>query len=360
MKISRENYEVFILDFYEGSLSSQETEELFYFLENNPDLKEEFELFEMISIKEGSDSLHYPDKEKLKKAESNVTGEIHHSNYIENFIAYYEGDLDDDRKRELHAFLENNPELKDEFHLFSLVRLEQDTSVKFESKESLKRKVSIPFSVVAMRYAAAVSILIVIGFAAFFGLNYLQINEDGYIAFSSIRNGLSMNDSGDREKENEIQIVTPTHYYNNDLIIESKRVPENIELQALPTNHTSKLPFANLTNHFNEEKSKRNEFADIYAYRNERIQLYNPDENNYENNQEPRLFEKVVHAVRENSETASERISAISGWQIAEYGVKGFNLLTDNNIDFRVKSNDYGEVTKVALNDFAFPVKRNR
>ena len=46
MKITRDNYQAYILDYFEGTLSVQEKESLLAFLNAHPDCRKEFEEFE--------------------------------------------------------------------------------------------------------------------------------------------------------------------------------------------------------------------------------------------------------------------------------------------------------------------------
>ena len=50
-KINRNNYESYFLDFLEGNITPEDSEQLKFFLEANEDLKEELYSFESIAIK---------------------------------------------------------------------------------------------------------------------------------------------------------------------------------------------------------------------------------------------------------------------------------------------------------------------
>ncbi len=80
MDINRNNYEAYFLDYRENNLTPGQVAELLVFLEQNPDLKEEFESFESFSLflikTSGSN-----DKENLKKRDLIPTGNIDSSNY---------------------------------------------------------------------------------------------------------------------------------------------------------------------------------------------------------------------------------------------------------------------------------------
>ncbi|MEE4178173.1 MAG: hypothetical protein V2I46_11760 [Bacteroides sp.] len=64
---------------------------------------------------------------------------INRTNYEIFFLDYYEGNLSSAQVEELMAFLDQEPDLKAEFHDFELVRLHDADEVLFEGKASLKR-----------------------------------------------------------------------------------------------------------------------------------------------------------------------------------------------------------------------------
>ncbi len=63
--ITRDNYEIYFLDYLEGGLSTTLREELQLFLEENPDLKAEFEAFDVVKVP--AESVAYTGKTDLKK-----------------------------------------------------------------------------------------------------------------------------------------------------------------------------------------------------------------------------------------------------------------------------------------------------
>ena len=50
MKINRDNYEAYFLDYHEGHLSLEMVRELHLFIEQNPDLKNSITDFEIIPL----------------------------------------------------------------------------------------------------------------------------------------------------------------------------------------------------------------------------------------------------------------------------------------------------------------------
>src|SRR4051794_20525408 len=114
MKINRNNYEAFFLDYHEGSLGEELKREVLAFVSSNPDLKGEFESFEIISLREKS-RVTFAGKEKLKKS---VVNEY---NYKTFFVACLENDVDEHEKKAVEEFLRLNPDFSVEFEILKQV-----------------------------------------------------------------------------------------------------------------------------------------------------------------------------------------------------------------------------------------------
>lgn len=152
MKINRNNYEVWFLDYYEGRLTPEQVKELMEFLYLHYDLKQEFESFENVSIPQAK-KVVFDGKELLKKKIIVSVGNINESNYTDLFIAYHENDLSEEEKNNVLLFVEKNPSLKKDFELFSKTRVAADTSLKFDAKQNLKKsKIVTAGSINEMNY----------------------------------------------------------------------------------------------------------------------------------------------------------------------------------------------------------------
>lgn len=359
MKISRSNYEIFFLDYHEGRLSMEETEVLFKFLEMNPDLKVEFFGFENIHIVEDNEKVYFPEKDKLRKEEVVPVGNFREDNYQELFIAHFEGDLSESGAHELQLFISANPKLEKEFELFSSLKITPDLDVIYPEKSGLKQKVFVmPATRVVLKYAASLAAVLVFGLVMYNFLFNILNNQNSKILYSDNRADLPEFQQGNR-------ILQPDNQYSAEVLLliereNSTREPEGSVIEYIPAGKAGSIAgYINLRDIFPETAS-RQEFAEIYSLQNEKFKLTRREEYSLSINNTERIFDKVIDNIRGNAENAEEQLSKINGWQLAEYGVKGFNLLTDNNIDFSVKSNEQGEVTKFALNNFAVPVKTNR
>lgn len=129
MKINKNNYEAFFLDYYEGRLSPNEVAELLLFVEQHPELRSEFESFENITLDELE--ISFKDKSSLKK-------EVTVNNKDEYFIKAVEQTITPAEIEMLNAFLKQHPQSYYELELYKKTKLQPDPSVVFQEKDELK------------------------------------------------------------------------------------------------------------------------------------------------------------------------------------------------------------------------------
>lgn len=137
--INKNNYEAFLLDYFEGSLSSELCAELQQFVLDHPELEvdlNDFDLpvLEAESITELSDSV---------KLNLHVSKEKLQSRFDELCFAYYEGNISIADNSELSQLRNSFPEFEKEFQAFALSMLKADDSIVYSQKELLKKDFSI-------------------------------------------------------------------------------------------------------------------------------------------------------------------------------------------------------------------------
>ena len=170
MKINTNNYVEFFIDFFDGNLNDADTALLFTFLDANPDLKAEFDAFEMHTLQPDTQTI-LENKEELKKPAITL------ENYQTYLVADLENDLDSHGKQQLDYFIGKNPHAQFEAQLFNKTKLHAGTEV-FDQKEKLKRPIVIPFYAqykYQLAVAAAVAILLLFS-QVFFNVNETQNN----------------------------------------------------------------------------------------------------------------------------------------------------------------------------------------
>ncbi|MGD0342882.1 MAG: hypothetical protein ABSA76_14360 [Bacteroidales bacterium] len=132
MKPDRSNYETWLIDWLDGLLTVQQTEELMAFLDDNPDIREEADSFMLARISPSNDS--FAGKEKLLRSVSDIA-----ASQAEYFsAAYLEGDLSAEQKADLQQNIERNPDNRIIFNTIQKIKLIPPV-VHYRNKSSLKR-----------------------------------------------------------------------------------------------------------------------------------------------------------------------------------------------------------------------------
>ena len=132
MKINRNNYEAFFIDYLEGNLDEKLVDDFIEFLQQNGDLKEELSLFETVSI--GQEEMTFSKKELLLKEKYDIESEFNQA-----AIARLEGDISEFEKTEFENYLTAHPEQQKEAELFNKTKLQPDKSLVFSKKKKLFR-----------------------------------------------------------------------------------------------------------------------------------------------------------------------------------------------------------------------------
>ncbi|HDR50508.1 MAG TPA: hypothetical protein ENN90_02645 [Mariniphaga anaerophila] len=132
MKITRDNYEVYFLDYLEGELDENLVDDFIDFLRQNPDLKAELEMAGAVKVE--LENVSFANKEKLYKDKFDLEKEFNYA-----AVALLEGDLQEKEKAEFENYLSTHPEKQKEAALFEKTRLKADESVVFQKKRKLYR-----------------------------------------------------------------------------------------------------------------------------------------------------------------------------------------------------------------------------
>jgi hypothetical protein len=138
MKVTKQNYESYLIDFMDGNLNPSLKEDLFAFLEEHPEIKAEFENFEIINTSVNED-ISFDLKDRLRKPQITSTENIHENNYAEYFIASVEEYLTNIQKAELEQFIIQNPNLLNTYNLYKQTKAQPDLSISYPNKKLLKK-----------------------------------------------------------------------------------------------------------------------------------------------------------------------------------------------------------------------------
>ncbi|MCG8697870.1 MAG: hypothetical protein MI922_07430 [Bacteroidales bacterium] len=344
MEITRSNYEIYIIDYYDGALNEVQTAELMLFLANNPDLEEEF-----IALGEMHDEpvpeIEFPDKENLKKTFSDYGG-IDLSNFDEFCIAYYEGDLNSEEKDQLTQFIGSDSELQKTFEDYGKVYLEADPNIIFPNKKSLKQQPEV--KIISLRnfaYAASVAAAIV------FSIILLRDTTDDSYVPEMVNNNVI--DSSSINKKVNISVVIAKANIDNTVddkqkekaIKSSTNTIEQIDIKDINVIQ----PNVRLTT---DKVAIREELipiqprkAKIYTKENNSTELQYAFRHSLpvEKVDQPKSNDIYLADNETNNRQSGPNVRDLSFWTLAETGIKGYNLLTESDISFTRVTNANGQ-----------------
>ncbi len=137
--INTENYEAFLLDYFEGQLSPELQDELFLFVAAHPELDIQLNSGELTILSDTQIAQpEFKSKEKLYKSKENLQ-----NRFDELCFLFFEKTAADSEIQELELLKEQFPEFKKEFLIYGKTILNSEENIKFEGKELLKREFHI-------------------------------------------------------------------------------------------------------------------------------------------------------------------------------------------------------------------------
>ena len=203
MYVSRNNYEEFFLLYVDNELSFSGKKAVEQFLEDNPDLREEFNA--LLDSKLSPDNhIIFDHKQSLLKFTEDLPG-INLTNYESYFLLYTDNELNAAERKAVEQFAAQNPALGSELSLFMQARMEPDQEVVFEQKgllyrhEKARRILVLPW----MRWAAAALVLLLAG------LVVLYTRTNSGVRPSLAKNQAFKNQNKADSKKNNQPAVTP-------------------------------------------------------------------------------------------------------------------------------------------------------
>ena len=171
MNINQHNYEEYFLLYADKELSGEERVEVEKFIQQHPELEEEFDMINSTIME--PETFQLKDKSFLLKPIG--TEFINNHNYEEIFVLYHDGELTGEQEEQTNEFLKEHPELKDEFSLISRAKMQTDP-VFFPDKKSLLRKEhsGVGGRIILFRSLAAAAVL---GFGLWIAVLYFSESD---------------------------------------------------------------------------------------------------------------------------------------------------------------------------------------
>lgn len=362
MKINRNNYELYFIDYLDGNLSDRDILMLEDFLLINPDLREELEGTEKIHLK--PENMEFGAKSFLKKPDINLP--VTESNFEDFCVAENEGDLTTIERKGLSDYLSQNPEKKLVLSFFSKLHLSPDLKVIYTRKEKLKKGfILLPREYVMPVLSVAATIAIV--FLVYFS------NEDIFRPIPGLTAEFPTEFKDDGKTINTIEpaVVNSQAEPKNTKIekqiqnasilaistTKQKKQTGNFKKGEAPVKksnenkNTSQPQRLNPSFHIKLASLTETEIQSPTIERG-KITYSNPSSANKQSTPEyltlseyaSRQFNEKVLGSRELTNTR------ISGWQIADAGISGINKLTGGKMKLDKKTDEEGNITAYSFN----------
>jgi len=358
MQINRNNYEQILTDYFDGQLGPVETACLMAFLEENPDIHEEFKSFDCVHLGD-AEKCCFHEKHLLKRTiipEQNIITE---DNYLQIFFDDEEGLLNENMKQHLKSFLHKNPSLQPEFYSWRYAHLIPETIV-YDDKAGLKKS---PFFYVYdlnssfARVAAAVALLVVAGIILISNLNNQPLPA---LSFQGVQpSGLHLRQSSAvNEKNTGAELVSPGalanehHQKNVNTGSPDKQLPQLADAPLPITKMTETRVFAGLMEDLpvapNTLEGYQTEYTEIMELMEARLKLRKQE------TQVPQVADRNVNPSNESGFNDAR----INFWDIAELGVAGYNAFSAKDVNFKRRTDSRGRTSSVSLGSFAYEKKR--
>lgn len=380
MEINMNNYEVFIIDYLDNKLGPVETAQLLLFLENHPGLKEEFEDLKTLTVTPSANE-SFGFNESLKQPADLDAVNLSMLNYTHYFIADVEGDLTPTGRNLVAKFLHEHPELVNEYNLFSVCKLQANNKITYPSKDELKIKQKPVYLRYYLATGIAASLLLLI--TVFMKLTPESEKTVKQAIQHSIENQINTNNSPATTKEVKPSdekgdaANTPTApVIDKKATKESNTVKKAKSVPAVNTGERKIAPpvkklekrnvFINNTGLITENKT-RNFYSDLYDDIRLSQELTIAELEEEASNQERqnelaasgsqqqgsirgitagRILSSVISS---GAQVAEQLPESINGWLVADLGLKGFNLITNNKYSIDRKYSDKGNIERLKL-----------
>jgi len=340
MKITRENYEAYFIDYLEGTLDERYVDDFIEFLQQNPDLKNELTLFEPVLLE--PEEITFSKKDKLYKEKFDSENAFNTA-----AIALLEGDISESEKKIFENYLRSHPEKQKDIELFGKTKLQADESITFDKKKKLYHY-SIGRTIIL--WSGRIAAVLVLAFAIFALTDNTSKDQIPENQIAIIEEYTSVEKDEDEEvvveepievvvdaAESEIKKVVPIEKLGTKRMEKSlaKLAPEAITISRIPLTVPSTLQSLEASLHH-----KQSNYALVAMKR------FNPE------------IEEQMYDERLLADVLKEK-TGLNKFKFKTITKAGLNLVANISKDkFTYETNEDGEVTEYNYDSrlFAFSI----
>jgi len=362
MEVDRSNYEIWLIDWNDGNLSSLQIEQLKLFMNENPDLIEEFSDFNSMNL--SPSGLSFSNKEHLKKSPSDIS----RSQFEYLCAAYLENDLSAIQRTELNEIIDMYPDKKKTFDLIRKTKL-VPPKISYKHKALLLKRTAIQnvirFSVIGLSAAATVALL-VIAYSVIAGNTMLRNNRS------------AKNIASDSIYQKPFLVVAPERIIKESISVPAEQIKER-SLANVNRNEPVKSHSDLITDLSDDSLVRKNSDLQITV---NKIPVYTRIDLKKEINSNTLVASNTTIYIPEAednrsdfgrfiSKTFREKLlkektppdSPLKGYEIAEAGVTGLNKLFGWEMALDKKNDQNGQLKSVYFSSriikFNAPIKKS-
>jgi len=356
--INRNNYEEYFLDFIEGNLSPSDKNLFMSFLDENPDLKKELELYEEKPI--SYEKYLFENKSTLKKG--SVLSEITSNNFDELCIAKIENDLTQKEENDFDIYINQDTQKRKEFDLYKLTKIEIDDSILFKDKELLKKKTAgFAFRKHYTLISAAASVIILIALYLFIPKSEQDKVE---LPIAELSEGKNLEITNKVTEEEQSANILNTQEDKKIATLTEKQIvlSQKLSLEIINTEETVKTNYREYDQIAQLEPMQVN--YDFTESKNEIDIIY---VNTYAKNyvaKEPEYvsFKSYLASAFNKRILKKENKNKLELFDVAQAGVEGINMLTGGKMTLERIYDENGNPDKTEFNSrliaFSAPAKK--
>jgi hypothetical protein len=362
MQIDRSNYEIWLIDWVDGNLSEIQAERLKAFLNENPDILEEYS--ELATFRLSTPANSFTHKDKLKKKGTDIS----ESQFEYLCVAFLEKDLSSDQQSELKELIDLYPEKKKSFELIQKMKLLPE-DIKYEKKKKLIRRTIVRkvmrFSYIGLSSAAIIALAFI---------TYFSIPRTLPVKTDKTSQNIKVNSN---TKETAVEAVSD-NVLSGKKDLSFKKQNKNLlsaspKVQSVITEHVMNSPLQNAQTVRSDDKPT-NSFNKIPVFSQVEVKgktipnnliAFQPTFNIpvYDDGRS-KLGRFISKTFREKIlKEKSAKDTPLKGYEIAEAGVTGLNKLLGWEMALDKKTGENGELKSVYFSSkllkFNAPVKKS-
>lgn len=357
MKISKNNYEAFLLDLLEGRLNAAEHDLLKAFVRKHPELGSWEELTEALPVLSEATAV-MPEKTAIRVPEVFAFASINELNYNDWFISFHEGLLNNPEQQMLETFLELNKFLQEEFESYAVVRFEPDYTLSFPDKKAIKKGFAIIGFPLVRAASVAASILLLVTA----GWWWLQVDQSHPTPIQPILSMQPKSVALQLENERQSKLYLPERNTAAEIFH-----PNTMEAQetALAREVLAVLPSLSKKNkasiHFNERHASiaQNQSVENRLLLASIIEEATKGASGSSKSPIARIVQRnlddvtqIISPVQDMAQ--SENLPNISKggfslWNLAEVGINTYNILADKDLQLVKAHDEQGRVKRIKL-----------